>query len=110
MLDLTLQKKLYEIKWITGEVLKLNPPTEKTYRKILNMRDSKDNEETMLELVYETTKEIINSNTKKIVVENIADSLSLDTCLLVIQDYFEFYTKQINETAVFHQTQQTAMI
>jgi hypothetical protein len=110
MLDLTLQKKLYEIKWITGEVLKLNPPTEKAYRKILNLRNSKDDEEVMLELVYETTREIINNNTKKMVVENKADSLSLDTCLLVIQDYFEYYNKQLKETAAFQQTQQTAMI
>lgn len=106
MLDLTLQKKLYEIKWVDGVVLKLNPPTQRVYRKILNIQQQED-ESMILESVYATTKEIINSNTAGRVVDNITD-LSLDTCLLVIQDYFEFYTKQINEQVVFRQTQQTA--
>lgn len=106
MLDLTLQKKLYEIKWVDGTVLKLNPPTQRVYRKILNIQQQED-ESMILESVYATTKEIINSNTAGRVVDNITD-LSLDTCLLVIQDYFEFYTKQISEQVVFHQTQQTA--
>ena len=107
MLDLTLQKKLYEIKWLDGEVLKLNPPTQRVYTKILNMQNL--DEEEMLEAVYATTKEIINNNTSRKVVANITD-LSLDTCLLVVQDYFDFYTKQINETVVFQPTQQTNTI
>ena len=104
MLDLTLQKKLYKIKWVDGEVLRLNPPTQRVYKNILNMQKYKEDEE-ILKSVYETTMEIINSNTSGKVVENIAD-LGLDTCLLIIQDYFDFYTKQINEQAVFQQTQQ----
>lgn len=106
MLDLTLQKELYKIKWVDGEVLKLNPPTQRVYTKILNMQQQKDNEE-ILNSVYATTKEIINNNTSGKVVDNITD-LSLDTCLLVVQDYFDFYTKQINENVVFPQTQQTS--
>lgn len=105
MLDLTLQKELYKIKWVDGEVLKLNPPTQRVYTKILKMQNQQ-NEEDMLNSVYATTKEIINSNTAGKVVDNITD-LSLDTCLLVVQDYFDFYTKQINESVVFPQTQQT---
>lgn len=99
MLDLTLQKELYKIKWVDGEVLKLNPPTQKVYNRILNMQNQTDEEE-MLESVYETTKEIINNNTSRKVVENITD-LSLDTCLLVVKDYFDFYTKQMNEQISF---------
>lgn len=99
MLDLTLQKELYKIKWVDGEILKLNPPTQRVYNHILQMQNQIDEAE-MLESVYETTKEIINNNTSRKVVENIAD-LGLDTCLLVVQDYFNFYTKQMNEKVVF---------
>ena len=40
--------------------------------------------------------EIINNNADKRVVDNITE-LGLDTCLLILQDYFEFYQKQMNE-------------
>lgn len=99
MLDLTLQRKLYEIKWVDGAVLKLNPPTQKQYLDIERIQNASEYKD-IISSVYDTTSEIINNNTEKRVVENVTE-LGLDTCLLILQDYFNFYQKQIAENAVF---------
>lgn len=100
MLDLTLQRKLYEIKWTDGTVLKLNPPTQRQYLDIERIQKASEYKD-VISSVYETTSEIINNNTEKRVVANVAEELGLDTCLLILNDYFNFYQKQIAENAVF---------
>lgn len=104
MLDLTLQKELYKIKWIDGAVLQLKPPTQRQYLQIQAIQNAEEYTD-IIYSVYDTTSEIINNNAEKRVVDNVAE-LGLDTCLLVLKDYFEFYSKQMQETVVFQHTQQ----
>lgn len=108
MLDLTLHNiELYEIKWLDGSVLKLKAPSQRLYREIQAM-EKIQNEADIIESVYETTREVINNNTQKIVVDqDDIDALSIDTCLLVITDYFQYYSKAMADNVVFQKSQQT---
>lgn len=108
MLDLTLQKELYKIKWIDGAVLQLKPPTQRQYLQIQAIQNATEYTD-IIYSVYETTGEIINNNANNVAVENVAE-LGLDTCLLVLKDYFEFYSKQMQENVVFQHTQQQNQI
>lgn len=104
MLDLTLQKELYKIKWIDGAILQLKPPTQRQYLQIQAIQNAQEYTD-IIYSVYDTTSEIINNNANRVVVDNVAE-LGLDTCLLVLKDYFEFYSKQMQENVVFQHTQQ----
>lgn len=107
MLDLTSKKnKYYQLKWTDGEVLTLKPPTQRLYKKIQEVAEITDEFE-VIQAVYETISEIINNNTDRRVIENVSAELTIDMCLMVINDYFEYYTNQMNENVVFRNTQQT---
>lgn len=54
MLDLTLQKELYKIKWTDGTVLQLKPPTQKQYLDIQVIQQASNYNE-IINSVYATT-------------------------------------------------------
>ena len=95
MLDLSFkEKELYEVRWVDGQVLHLNPPSQKTYLEIIGLQKQTD---PTLQLAgfYDTISVIINNNAEKRVIENI--EIPLDVCVLLLEDYFNFYTEQMKE-------------
>lgn len=101
MLDLSLQHNLYRCKWIDGTVITLKPPTQAVYKELLAVQNAGETEEA-IDTVYTVIEKVLKNNTGKRDLDYSA--LGIDTCILLLQDYFAFYTKELNNI-VFQQSQ-----
>lgn len=99
MIDLSLQKSLYRFKWIDGSLISLKPPTQRVYKEMVAIQNA--NNDDAIEMVYSIMSEILNNNIQK--KELDANAIGLDECILLLQDYFDFYTGELNKI-VFQQT------
>jgi len=105
MLDLTkiYKEKYYEIKLIDGTELKLKRPTQAMVEYTLNLRDLKDNDKETLHAITGMFVRVLNRNTEDRVFTNEEIDNEYDTQIIafVIQDYFEFWQKDVNEKVDF---------
>ena len=98
MLDLSLQKSLYKVKWTDGTVITLKPPTQAIYKELIAVQNA--SEEEAMDYIYDMVDRILKNNLNK--KDFDGSSLGIDGCMMLIQDYFAFYEKELDKI-VFHQ-------
>ena len=99
MLDLSMNKKLYQFKWVDGSVISLKPPKQRVYAELLNFQNL--NESEAIVTMYSITNEVLNNNIQHKKLD--ASEIGIDMCIVLLQDYLEFYTAELNNI-VFHQS------
>ncbi len=99
MLDLSMSKKLYQFKWVDGSVISLKPPKQRVYAELLNFQNL--NESEAIVTMYSVTNEVLNNNIQHKKLD--ASEIGIDMCIVLLQDYLEFYTAELNNI-VFHQS------
>lgn len=105
MINLAQTIEKYKLGWVDGSIIQINPPSQKQYMTLQKLQTlpSQDSQE-MIEALYEIVSTIINNNvTKK---EYDCSILPFDSCLMIINDYFNFYQAQMEKNVVFLQSQQ----
>lgn len=100
MLDLSIQANWYKFKWIDGRLISLKPPTQRIYKELLLIQEAPSAE--AIDKVYDIAAEVLKNNFQKANLD--ASGLSIEAVMLLLQDYFEFYTKELNKI-VFQQSQ-----
>lgn len=105
MLDLTaaVSTELYEIKMLDGKVLHLKRPTQALQQTIVQMK-SDDDESNLVEVITAIFVRIINRNTEGITYteKDFEEDYDITLIGMVVQDYFEYWTKEIMNKVNFH--------
>ena len=100
MLDLSKQKKYYQIKWFNGEVLHIPLPTQEMLMNMDNIMEliNSDKAEDQMEGNMEFIKYITSLNKDKIVLkdEDYKD-LDLNLINMIITDYYNFTVDVLGE-------------
>ena len=100
MLDLSIQHNLYKCKWVDGTVITLKPPTQAVYKELLTVQNADTDE--AIDKIYSVVEKVLKNNTNK--KELDGSVLGVDVCLMLLEDYFAFYTNELNNI-VFQQSQ-----
>ena len=114
MLDLQkASSELFEVKWLNGSILRLQKPTRAMELSFLDMRNKEMDEKTAQTILYSLMFRIfgrrepvfvekrgfLNKLTKKKVLLEITESeiekIPFDALLTVLQEYFNFYYKNL---------------
>lgn len=96
MLDLSKrQQRLYPIKWVDGEVIKLKFPSQADLNfmsAIITKEANEVSDEEALDFLYELLHRIFNNNVskRKFSKKLIRDTLDFDTALIVISDFTNY--------------------
>lgn len=99
MLDLSMNNKLYQFKWVDGSVITLKPPKQRVYAELLNFQNL--NEADAINSIYSIMKEVLDNNIQHKKLN--ASEIGIDMCIVLLQDYLEFYTAELNNI-VFRQS------
>ncbi len=97
MLDLTKQKKYYELKWFDGEVLQLPLPKQELLMRMIRLEDMDSVEEqfnTLNEIVIEVLQSNINN---RVFTEEDFKELDLNTINLILEDYMGTINQELGE-------------
>lgn len=105
MLDLTkiYKEKFYEIKLIDGTELKLKRPTQAMVEYTLTLKDNKDDDKETLHAISGMFVRVLNRNTEDRVFtrEEVDEEYDTQIIAYVIQDYFDFWQRDVNEKVDF---------
>ena len=99
MLDLSLNNNLYQCKWIDGSVITLKAPTQAVYKELLAVQNASDDE--AIEQIFGLTEKILKNNINNKRLDTSA--LGVEACVILLQDYFAFYEKELSKV-VFQQS------
>lgn len=112
MLDLAFTDKTYEIKLADGTILNLNRPTQAIQETLINIKSLMDakGEDAALEamnVIMNVFTRILNRNTEgmKFEQDKIKEDYDIGVAMIVLQDYFTFWNKEIQEQVSFRQSQ-----
>lgn len=101
MLNLNeLKTKKYEVMWFDGSVLQLRKPSQRTFERLAEMSELKENDvKTLMNIVYELLFDIFNNNVngRKFTEEEIKDNFDLETAFIFIQDYMQDIIPHLGE-------------
>lgn len=111
MLDLTLMNNdLYEIRLLDGTELKLKRPTQAMMQLTVSLQEFSKNEmqADTINALTELFTQILNRNTdgKKFEAAQIAQDYDFTTITYVVEDYFNYWNKEVDEKVNFRQSQQ----
>lgn len=108
MLDLTtaLKTPLYEIKTMDGEVLELKRPTQALQETILSLGGSNIenlDDDASIHIMMEIFVRILNRNTagRVFTFEEVSEEYDVVIAIVVINDYFAYWNKEIAENVNF---------
>ena len=97
MLDLTQQRKYYELKWFDGEVLQFPMPTQELLMRMVKL-ESIENIEEQFDTLTAIVKEILKSNiNKREFSEEDFKELDLHTINLILEDYMGTINQELGE-------------
>lgn len=100
MIDLsrTVKSKLFPIKLVDGEIIKLKAPSQKMLIDMVEMNDSVDVEE-QLKTAYEILLQILNRNIndRHFNLEQVNDEIDLQTAMIVIEEYLKFFYEDVQK-------------
>lgn len=101
MLDLqSISKKYYELVYFDGTHLHLRKPSQKLFRKLINITNLKDEEvDKMFDVIYDVITEALNNNTddRTFSLDEIRENFDIETAFLFIQDYLQDITSILGE-------------
>ena len=110
MLDLTLlNDKFYELRLLDGTELKLNRPTQAMVQLTLTIQElsQADKRTDTINALTELFTAVLNRNTdgKTYSAAQLAKEYDFGTINFVIEDYFNFWNKEVEEKVNFQQSQ-----
>lgn len=113
MLDLTPMNRHYEIRLLDGDTLNLKRPTQAMYETIINLRDMRERENNELQILAAFSNlftRILNRNEegRTFTAEELRDNYDFQVVTYVIQDYFTYWQKEVEEEVNFPQDQPVA--
>jgi len=111
MLDLTPMNRHYEIRLLDGSTLNLKRPTQAMYETLIALRDMRDRENSELRLLTafsDLFARILNRNEegRSFTKEELREEYDFQVVSYVIQDYFSYWQKEVDEEVNFPQGQQ----
>lgn len=111
MLDLTtLNANLYDIKLLDGTVLHLKRPNQSMVQYLVDIKDLHEDqkeEKALLKAFAGFFCRVLNRNTEGLVysAKDVEEDYDYETILYVINDYFDYWTKEVGENVDFPQGQ-----
>lgn len=110
MLDLTvINRNLYEIRLLDGTELHLKRPSQAMVQFLLNAKELQGHadEEATLDMFSNLFTRVLNANTDGVSFnqEDLAEDYDFQTIAFVIQDYFDYWEKEVVDNVVFRQSQ-----
>lgn len=97
MLDLTKQKRYYELKWFDGEVLQFPMPKQDMLMRMVKLENI-ENVEEQFETLNEIVREVLQSNINhRVFTKEDFDELDLNTINLILEDYMGTINQALGE-------------
>jgi hypothetical protein len=97
MLDLTKQKRYYELKWFDGDVLQFPMPKQELLMRMVKL-ENLDDIETQFSMLTEIITEVLNSNiNKRVFTKEEINDLDLNTINLILEDYMGSINQALGE-------------
>ena len=112
MLDLTniYANKTYDVKLFDGTEIHLKRPTQAIQEFLVNLQSININENAKeaMDGVMSVFLRILNRNTdgRTFTLEEVENEYDVTIAMFVIQDYFQFWTKDVESQVDFPQSQQ----
>lgn len=95
MIDLsrTVKSKLFPIKLVDGEIMKLKAPSQKMLINMVELGNGEMDTEEQLKVVYDIILKILNRNIndRHFDLEQVSDEIDLQTAMIVIEEYLKFF-------------------
>lgn len=114
MLDLTaLNDQLYDIRLLDGQELHLRRPTQGMVQFLVDLKDLRSSDMDEMQILQGFAQffaRVLSRNNAGIefTSEAIADDYDYQTMLYVINDYFDYWNREVGEKVVFQQSQHQA--
>ena len=114
MLDLTaLNQQLYEIRLLDGTELHLRRPTQAMVQFLVDLKDLRSSDMDEMQILSGFSQffaRVLNRNDegRKFDATELAEDYDYQVMLYVINDYFDFWNKEVGEKVVFQQSQRQA--
>lgn len=97
MLDLTKNRRYYELKWFDGEVLQLPLPKQELLMRMVRLENIDDIEK-QFSALYEIIQEVLQSNINhREFTEEDFNELDLQTINLILEDYMGTINQELGE-------------